>query len=205
MRILFSLGCILVGGAFYTGCERQASHEHHERQAPQKTADNWIAENLASQPFWYRGDLTAHTGLSATGLLTGEGIELVSFFFTRCPDKDMCPRTVASIRAALAMMPVTETAGVSVSLMTLDAEFDTPSVLSAYAASLGLGQNYRLLTGNESSVKDMTRVLGYGHRHQGHDIDHSMALYIFNDGLFHQRLAGQWSSHDVVQAIQAVR
>ena len=80
-------------------------------------------------------ELTASSG-SPWSLAEQRGtVTLLVFGYTRCPD--VCPQTLAKLEKAFARMG-DGSAGVQVALVTTDPEYDTPEILSAYAAGFDL-------------------------------------------------------------------
>ncbi len=57
----------------------------------------------------------------------------VYFGYTSCPD--VCPKTMADLRTALEELPPEEAGRVSVAMVTVDPERDTPEVLNGYVGS----------------------------------------------------------------------
>lgn len=78
--------------------------------------------------------------LRAGGVLDGDGrlmmraaegrLLLVSFGFLNCPD--VCPTTLADLRAALRRLPAAEADRVDVAFVTVDPDRDGPAELAAY-------------------------------------------------------------------------
>jgi len=58
------------------------------------------------------------------------GLLAVYFGYTQCPD--LCPTTMADLKVALAELTAAEAARVTVALVTVDPERDTPELLTAY-------------------------------------------------------------------------
>jgi len=58
------------------------------------------------------------------------GLLAVYFGYTQCPD--LCPTTMADLKVALAELTASEAARVTVALVTVDPERDTPELLTAY-------------------------------------------------------------------------
>lgn len=79
---------------------------------------------------------------------------LLSFVFTRCPDRTLCPAITekfAYLRQRL------DPARFAIAEITLDPQYDSPAILRAYAAEHGArGDDWALLTGTGSTI---TRVL----------------------------------------------
>lgn len=71
-------------------------------------------------------------GGSARSAMRAEpgGLLLVYFGYTSCPD--VCPTTMADLRAALGRLPADQRARVTVAMVTVDPRRDTPKVLNGY-------------------------------------------------------------------------
>jgi cytochrome oxidase Cu insertion factor (SCO1/SenC/PrrC family) len=79
---------------------------------------------------------------------------LLSFVFTRCPDRTLCP----AISGKFAYLQQhLDPARFALAEITLDPQYDSPAVLRRYAAAYDAGpENWTLLTGTGSTI---TRVL----------------------------------------------
>jgi protein SCO1/2 len=76
---------------------------------------------------------------------------LISFIFTRCPDRTLCPAISGKFAYLQAHLDPKRFALVEI---TLDPPYDSPAVLARYAASYGADPAmWSLLTGTGSSVK----------------------------------------------------
>lgn len=76
---------------------------------------------------------------------------LVSFFYTRCGDT--CPLLIDQLRRLRAELPGRDRDRLRVLLITIDPQYDTPPVLSAFAAHLAIhGGGWRFLTGAPADV-----------------------------------------------------
>jgi len=76
----------------------------------------------------------------------------IDFIYTRCPLPDVCPRLSANF--ALLQRQFRDQAGDSLLLLsvTVDPEFDTPSVLAEYARRWTAGPGWRFLTGDVAKL-----------------------------------------------------
>ena len=81
----------------------------------------------------------------------------IDFIFTRCPLPDVCPRLSANF--AMLQRHFRDRAGDGLWLLsvTVDPEFDTPSVLAEYARRWAAGSLWRFLTGD---VAPLAAALG---------------------------------------------
>lgn len=199
--------------ASLVACEKNVPHKgahgHHESPVEKDSiqgdeagtggaAEAWIASKLDENPSWNQGRFVDVHGREITSALVGSGREILSFFYTRCPDADMCPRTVASIRTALKIGEAAGVSGVQVHLISLDPDFDTSDVLAAYqegmfgspasdSAGVNLGNSFRLLRPDAGDLARITELLGYGRfeKHSGnhHDSDHAPSAQETGSGM----------------------
>jgi len=85
-------------------------------------------------------------------------VTLLSFIFTRCPDKDECP-TVSSKFAYLQRK--LEPGKFHLVLMTLDPPYDSPAVLASYAKQFGAdAQKWSIVTGQPAQVQHLLNRFG---------------------------------------------
>jgi protein SCO1 len=76
---------------------------------------------------------------------------LLSFVFTRCPDRTLCPAISAKFAYLQQRL---DPARFALSEITLDPQYDSPAVLRAYAARYGARRaNWALLTGTGSTIQ----------------------------------------------------
>lgn len=61
-----------------------------------------------------------------------DGLRVVFFGYTSCPD--VCPTTMSDLSTALESMPADDAARISVAMVTVDPERDTPDVLQGYVS-----------------------------------------------------------------------
>jgi protein SCO1 len=125
------------------------------------------APELASGPVPLRvGQRIADTRLAAQdgsamvlGAGQGERVAL-TFIYTRCPKPEFCPAIVG--RLAALDQALGEAEGVRLVAVTLDPAFDTPEVLSAYAAQVGASERWRFarVEGEEGALDDLAMRAG---------------------------------------------
>jgi cytochrome oxidase Cu insertion factor (SCO1/SenC/PrrC family) len=83
---------------------------------------------------------------------------LLSFVFTRCPDRTMCPEISAKFRAIERQL---DPARFHLVEVTLDPSFDSPAVLARYGDVFDARPDrWSLLTGRASDVKDLMDGFG---------------------------------------------
>lgn len=101
---------------------------------------------------------------------------LLSFIFTRCPDKTLCPAISGKFAYMQSHLDPERFALVEI---TLDPQYDSPAVLRQYAASYGAKVAiWHLLTGTGSSLQRLLDQFGIN------SLRISSANFIHNDRLF---------------------
>ncbi|MBV8165475.1 MAG: SCO family protein, partial [Alphaproteobacteria bacterium] len=79
-----------------------------------------------------------------------QGVTVLSFIYTRCPDPKMCPLVTAKFARMSALLRDTP---VRLLEITLDPDYDTPAVLRAYGRAAGAdGVRWTLATGEKSRL-----------------------------------------------------
>jgi protein SCO1/2 len=140
-----------------------------------------------------------------------DGILLVYFGFTRCPD--VCPTTLADLRTALKPLPPELRNRITVAMVTIDPERDTPKMLTNYLRSFfpdGIPLRTTDTATLDQVVKDFAAAYTVTKNADGKvDVVHSAFLYAIGpDG----RLIVQWPfgttsdviNHDLRIALDAV-
>jgi protein SCO1/2 len=95
-----------------------------------------------------------HGRLVKLGSAFGRRTLLLSFVFTRCPDRTLCPAITEKFAYLQQRL---DPARFAIAEITLDPQYDSPAILRAYAAEHGArGDDWALLTGTGSTI---TRVL----------------------------------------------
>jgi cytochrome oxidase Cu insertion factor (SCO1/SenC/PrrC family) len=101
---------------------------------------------------------------------------LLSFIFTRCPDRTLCPAISGKFAYMQSRLDPHRFALVEVSL---DPPYDSPAVLQAYGARYGTDpQKWSLLTGKGSTILRLLDAFGID------SLRVSTANYVHNDKLF---------------------
>lgn len=85
-------------------------------------------------------------------------VQLISFVFTRCPDRDECP-TVSSKFSYLQQH--LDPNKFHLEIVTLDPPYDSPAVLKAYGAQFGAdARAWSLLTGQSAQIQHLLNRFG---------------------------------------------
>ena len=107
----------------------------------------------------------------------------ITFFFTRCPRPEFCPRLSKNFQEAslkLAGMTNAPTNWHFLSV-TFDPEFDTPAVLKAYGNAYHYDSNHwSFLTGPPDKIEELTRLSQVGLKRQGGTIDHDFRTLVID-------------------------
>ena len=132
---------------------------------------------------------------------------VVTFVFTRCPVPNFCPRMSnnfeelqASIKSATGMLARTRLLSI-----TLDPDYDTPKILSDYAAFHHAdGQIWTFATGDEREIDALTRAFSVYRQTEGGTISHGLATALINrDGAVEKIWRGNaWTPAEVTEAIK---
>jgi len=102
-------------------------------------------------------------------------VTLLSFIFSRCPDRTLCPAVSAKF---LYLQQHLDPARFHLIEVTLDPPYDSPAILARYGASFGADPSrWSLLTGRGSDVKNVIDAFGLS------EIAVGPANYIHDDRL----------------------
>ncbi len=126
--------------------------------------------------------------------LIKDKIVVINFIFTNC--EFLCSLETARLREVQSLLGDRVGQDIFIYSITIDPEYDTPSVLKQYAEKFGVAPGWQFLTGKEADIAylrqklglfDLEEVLEAGPR------DHSLSLMVGNEA------TGQWikrSPHD---------
>jgi len=107
----------------------------------------------------------------------------ITFFFTRCPIPDYCPRLTKNFESAsrkLAAMPGAPTNWHFLSV-TIDPEFDTPKVLQAYGKRYNYDpKRWSFLTGPEKELRALAEQSGVTSGREGNLLNHNFRTLIID-------------------------
>jgi protein SCO1/2 len=106
-------------------------------------------------------ELIDHTGARFTlSSLRGQ-VVAVTFIYTRCPLPDYCPRMVENFRAIRDRFAARMNRDLALLTITFDPKYDTPAMLTAYAASHGAGgPGWHFLTGDAAQIEHVCNAFG---------------------------------------------
>jgi len=166
--------------------------------------DARLTEGDKMRPF----SLTNQNG-ERISLDTFHGNSLVlTFVFTRCPVPNFCPRmsnnfgelqeTIKSSTGTLANARLLS--------VTLDPAYDTPKILSDYAAFHHADSKiWSFATGDEKEIDSLTRAFSVYRQNEGGTISHGLATALINkEGRIDKIWRGNaWTPAEIIKEIQA--
>lgn len=133
---------------------------------------------------------------------------VLTFVFTRCPVPNFCPRMSnnfeelqTAIKGGSGTLATTRLLGV-----TLDPAYDTPKVLSDYAAYHHADPRiWTFATGDEKDIDSLTRGFSVYRQTEGGTISHGLATALINpDGRIQRIWRGNaWTPAEVIQVVEA--
>ena len=124
-------------------------------------------------------------------------ILLVFFGFTHCTD--VCPMTMADLRAAVRRLPAADRDRVHVAFATVDPARDTDAVLAGYVRSF-FPQGIALRTADDPQLRKVATAFSVAYEVHGTDVQHSALVSAVTPN---GRIAVQWPSGTPVPAIAA--
>ena len=86
-------------------------------------------------------------------------IVTINFFFTQC--EELCPRLMANLVQLQKRLGARVGKDIFMYSLTLDANYDTPRVLRAYAEKLGIGPGWELLTGDPATLEILRKKMEF--------------------------------------------
>ena len=166
--------------------------------------DARLTEGDKMRPF----SLTNQNG-ERISLDTFHGNSLVlTFVFTRCPVPNFCPRMSnnfeelqEAIKSSTGTLATTRLLSV-----TLDPAYDTPKILSDYAAFHHADSKiWSFATGDEKEIDSLTRAFSVYRQNEGGTISHGLATALINkEGRIDKIWRGNaWTPAEIIKEIQA--
>jgi len=133
---------------------------------------------------------------------------VLTFVFTRCPVPNFCPRMSNNFEELQAAIKAGSGTLATIRLlsMTLDPDYDTPKILSDYAAFHRADSKiWTFATGDQKEIDSLTRAFSVYRQNEGGTISHGLATALINrDGRVERLWRGNaWTPAEVTQAIQA--
>jgi protein SCO1/2 len=123
----------------------------------------------------------------------------VQFIYTRCPLPDVCPRHAAHF----AYLHRLYGPRLQLLTVTVDPQYDTPSVLSEYARRFAAdGEHWRFLTGTDEQVRDFGGLFGLVYWPDEGVITHTSATALISpEGRLDALLEGSTHRADQLRAL----
>jgi protein SCO1/2 len=137
------------------------------------------------------------------GQLQGK-VQVLAMVYTTC--ESACPIIVSLMQRIETALPPELRPDVGFVLVTFDPARDTPAVLSAYSAKMGLDpSSWVLLTGSSDDVLELATLLGIKYkRDQGSGFIHSNVITVLNKaGEIVHRYEGL--QQDMASTLEAIR
>src|SRR5215813_12951923 len=133
---------------------------------------------------------------------------VLTFVFTRCPVPNFCPRMSnnfeelqTAIKGGSGTLATTHLLSI-----TLDPDFDTPKILSDYAAFHHSDSKiWTFATGDGKEINSLTRAFSVYRQNEGGTISHGLATALINrDGRIERIWRGNaWTPAEITEAIHA--
>jgi protein SCO1/2 len=136
---------------------------------------------------------------------------VVNFVYTRCPLPDQCPLLSANFARLNSALLADEGLRKRAHLLsvTLDPEYDKPSVLKAYGSTYAGGKfdNWDFATGDPSEVRRLAEFFGLTYKAEGDQVIHSLRTAIVTpDGKLLKVYRGnEWKPDEVLSDLSKPR
>ena len=150
------------------------------------TSSGWLASdaNKSGLPLPQGGDFTLQSAKGAVNLADFRGKVVVLYFgYTACPD--ICPTSMATLKAALALLTSAEVAKVQGLFVSVDPERDTLEHILRYVGYFH--PSLVGVSGTQAELQEITRRYGAFCRKvevpgsaMAYTIDHSAILYVLD-------------------------
>jgi protein SCO1 len=123
-----------------------------------KPAEKTAAVTLPEESLYNNTDVFTNQDGQPVQLKDFSGkVTVASMVFTHCAYA--CPRLTSDIKAIAGKLQAAGINDVNYVLVSFDTERDNPERLKAFAAEMGLGQNWTLLQGSEDAVRQLSVLL----------------------------------------------
>jgi len=133
----------------------------------------------------------------------------ITFFYTRCPLPDFCPRLSKNFQAATAKLRSLPGAPANWHFLSIsfDSVFDTPAMLKSYGELYGYHPDeWSFLTGSPAEIKELARISGVTYTENGGGFNHNFRTLIVDPAGHLQMtfpMGGDLSGDIVTQILQA--
>lgn len=106
--------------------------------------------------------------------------QVIALIFTGC--SNACPIIVESMKRVEKQVPTKMRNQIGFILISLTPDTDTPKSLKAFAEKKGLNQNWKLLRGNNESVRTLSNALNERYKiAKNGDVAHSNTVTLLNE------------------------
>ncbi len=115
----------------------------------------------------------------------------MTFFFTRCPIPEYCPRLTKNFRGAIEKLKAMPGGPTNFHFLSISFDpVDTPVLLRSYARQYGYDSNYwSFVTGNAAQIQELAAGFGVSAKLAGGTYDHNFSTAIFDST---GRLQNMW-------------
>lgn len=155
---------------------------NESKSAPTGTAPVKLSSVHGRNPLWYY-KFTNELG-QAVSLSDFHGQALaITFFYTRCPVPNYCPRLSRNFEEASQKLDFMANAPTNWHFLSIsfDPRFDTPAVLKAYGDSYEYDpKHWSFLTGPPDKIAELARLSGVTYRSDNGLINHNFRTLIVN-------------------------
>jgi protein SCO1/2 len=133
----------------------------------------------------------------------------ITFFYTRCPIPDYCPRLSKNFQSAQQKLESLPGAPANWHLLSIsfDPEFDSPQMLKAYGNSYQYDpKHWSFLTGPADKIGELARQSGVSYQYEGGAINHDFRTLIIDANGHLQMIfptSGDLSDQIVAEIIKA--
>ena len=191
------LGCLLLGA--WSAARAATAHTGHATHAELPAATSSARSIYQLESVW----TTATEQSLRLGHLQGK-VQVLAMVYTTC--EAACPIIVSLMQRIEAILPPELRPHVGFVLVTFDPERDTPGVLSAYSARMGLDpMSWMLLSGPPDDVLELATLLGIRYkRDQSGGFMHSNVITVLNKAgeIVHRHEGLQ---QDMASTLEAIR
>src|SRR5262245_59455399 len=191
------VGCLLLGA--WSAALAGTGHGRHVRLAELPASADDARPVSHSESVW----TTATAQPLRLGQLQGK-VQVLAMVYTTC--ESACPIIVSLMQLIEASLPPELRPEVGFVLVTFDPARDTPSVLSAYGARMGLDPgSWLLLSGHSDDVLELSTLLGVKYkRDQSGGLIHSNVITVLNKAgeIVHRHEGLQ---QDMAATLEAIR
>ena len=106
----------------------------------------------------------------------------LTFFFTRCPIPEYCPRLAKNFQGAVRKLKAMPGGPTNFHFLSITFDpIDTPLVLRTYARSYGYDSNHwSFITGNVEQIQELARGFGVAVKWEGGTYDHGFSTAVFD-------------------------